>query len=181
VVVDGAAADSDGSAVADGAAPVAEGAAADQPVAVAEEASPSSFGKRPRSAPVVVDASTEPAAEGAATGHVSVAPLDGGSAPAAAEPATAQAAPAAAPAASGGIRFPFVQAASFGTEENAKAAADRLNAGGVQALVSRTTTASGGNVKWRVLAGPLGSAAEQAAVLEKVKGLGFRDAYLVRG
>jgi cell division septation protein DedD len=133
---------------------------------VAETASPSSFGKRPQAAPVVVDASTEAVVEGVATGDVSVAPLDTPSVEAAAAPAAA-------------IRYPFIQVAGFGTEANAKAAADRLIAGGVSALVTRTP--SGGTVVWRVLAGPVNSAAEQAAVLEKVKGLGFNDAYLVRG
>ncbi len=152
------------------AGPAAAGAALAEPVAVPEDAPPTSFGKRQRrTPPVVVSTETEAAAQGVTTGDISVAPLGG---------AAAGAATASQPGPDS-IKFPFIQAASFGTEANAKAAVDRLTSGGVAALATRTLT--GNKAVWRVLAGPVGSAAEQAAVLEKVKRLGFRDAYVVRG
>jgi hypothetical protein len=140
-----------------GAAPLPADAALADPQPMAEDAPPTSFGRRrPRA-----DAAAEPLPAPAEGEDISVAPLDG-------------AAPAAAPEPASTIRFPFIQAAAFGTEANANAAADRLRGAGVTAEVRNA-----GSV-WRVLAGPVGSAAEQASLLAKVKGLGYSDAYPVR-
>jgi cell division septation protein DedD len=138
-------------------APAAPGAdaAALEPQPVPEDRPPTSLGRRR-------DRQAAAPAPPAADGDISVAPLDA-TAPGAAAPAV------------GAVRFPFIQAATFSSEANARAAADRLRAAGVTAEIRRD-----GSV-WRVLAGPVSSAAEQASVLEKVKGLGYSDAYPVRG
>jgi rare lipoprotein A len=153
-------------------APAAEGEAAPEaapldamaaePQPVPEDRPPSSFGRqRPRQ-------NAEDGATPATPGDITVAPLDG-----AAPEAAAEAPPAAA------LERPYVQAAIFGTEANANVAADGLRAAGLSATVKETT--SNGTTYWRVLAGPAASVADRDALLEKVKGLGYRDAYPVRG
>lgn len=86
-------------------------------------------------------------------------------------PAPTPAAPApATPAASGGL----IQIGIFSVEANAKRAADTLSKGGVQATVRPEKTQ--GKDIWSVTAGP---ATDRAALLAKVKGLGFSDAYFL--
>jgi SPOR domain len=94
---------------------------------------------------------------------------------AAAKPAaaTAAAAPATAPAATAGARR--IQIGIFSVEANAKRAADTLGGAGITAEV-RQDSAKGKSF-WSVLATGGG---DPAALLAKVKGLGFTDAYFVR-
>jgi hypothetical protein len=146
------------------AAPVAE------PQPVPEDRPPTSFGRR-RPAPPP-EAPSEPLAAG---GDITVAPLDG----AAPEAAAAPEAPAAADQPDEPLSRPFVQAAIFGTEANAETAAEALRAAGLTAEVRAAT--EGGTTFWRVLVGPAGSVAERDAMLETVRGLGYGDAYAVRG
>lgn len=128
------------------------------PQPVAEDAPPTSFGRR-RPRPAADDAAA--ATTATAVDDITTAPLEA-TASATTAPATA-------------IRFPFIQAAAFGTEANANTAAEQLRAAGIAVEVRQS-----GSV-WRVLAGPVASAAEQASVLENVRRLGYRDAYPVRG
>ncbi len=90
-----------------------------------------------------------------------------------AEPASA--APAAsAPALSGGR---FIQIGIFSVEQNAQNAGESLRVSGIVPSVREQT--SGDNTYWRVLVGPVTSAADRSALLEKVRDLGYADAYVI--
>ncbi len=102
-----------------------------------------------------------------------------------AAPATTSAAePAAKPASESGPSIPVVsgkqggtlQIGIFSVEENANRAAASLNKAGVEASVRKETTQ--GKTWWSVTAKGLG---DRAAFLAKVKGLGFKDAYFLKG
>ena len=72
---------------------------------------------------------------------------------------------------------PFVQVGIFSIEENARSTATALRqAGMVPSVLDQT---SQGNRFWRVVVGPSGSAADRAAMLNKIEGIGFADAYPV--
>ncbi len=92
---------------------------------------------------------------------------------------TASAAPAAAPApaAQSALDKPYLQIGIFSVEANANKTADMLRSEGVIPSVRKST--SNGKDYWRVLAGPAASANERAAILAKIKTLGFADAYAV--
>lgn len=145
-------------------APAAEAAPAEAAAAesleaqpVPEDRPPTSFGRRqPRATPAT-----------GASDDITVAPLD------------ATGATEAAPAPSGSIERPYIQAAIFGTEANAETAAKGLRDAGLAVTIKETT--SNGTTYWRVLVGPAGSAGEQSSLLEKARGLGYRDAYAVSG
>ncbi|ODM43745.1 SPOR domain-containing protein [Cereibacter johrii] len=83
-------------------------------------------------------------------------------------------APAASPAPVAGGRT--IRVGSFGQSENARRTADRLTEGGVPARVAEVR--QDGKSLWTVLAGPAPSD-EAPALLARVKGLGFADAYLL--
>jgi cell division septation protein DedD len=85
-----------------------------------------------------------------------------------------EAAPAAAPAASGAASY--IQIGLFSVEANAKRSAATLEGSGTQANILREE--SQGKTFWRVTAGPVDTAS-RAALLTKIKGLGFSDAYFV--
>lgn len=92
----------------------------------------------------------------------------------AAKPATDPAAPAATPAptASGGA---VIQIGIFSVEANAKRAADTLTKAGISASVKAETAQ--GKSFWSVTATGSG---DRKALLDKVKGLGFKDAYFLK-
>ena len=94
-----------------------------------------------------------------------------------AAPATPAAAPPAAarPAASGGRNL--IQIGIFSVESNANGAAGQLRKAGAAVTVKREE--SQGKVYWRVIAGPANDAAGRDALMAKVKGAGFKDAYFV--
>ena len=89
---------------------------------------------------------------------------------AAAEPV--QTAPVA-PAAAGNIR---IQIGIFSIEANANRAVEQLGKAGVAGTIRKETTQ--GKTWWSVVATGSG---DRAALLDKVKALGFKDAYLLRG
>jgi cell division protein FtsN len=89
----------------------------------------------------------------------------------------AAAAKPAAPKASGSARF--VQMGFFSVESNAKATLASLKANGISGQI--VPGDSNGKKFWRVLAGPANSKSQQATLLQKVKSMGFGDAYLVKG
>lgn len=99
-------------------------------------------------------------------------------APAATQPAAAAPAkptatkPAAAAPAKGGATV--AQIGIFSVEANAKRAADQLTKAGIAATIKKGQTQ--GKDHWSVTA----SGADKAALLAKVKGLGFTDAYIIR-
>ena len=153
-----------------------------EPVGTAEAPRRGLFGflRRGQAAPAETDAAGTP--DTLAPAAVETAPLD---APAGATAgATATAAPAASAAATaarsaGGPDRPYVQIGIFSVEANANDTAAALRAQGIVPDVRRTQ--SGERVYWRVLAGPATSRADLDALLSQVKGLGFADAYFVRG
>jgi cell division septation protein DedD len=93
------------------------------------------------------------------------------SAPAPAAPATAATAP---PLAGGS----FIQVGIFSQESNAEGTASTLRDAGIVPAIRQQE--SNGRSVWRVLVGPVNSAADRAALLEKVRELGFTDAYAIR-
>lgn len=104
---------------------------------------------------------------------------------AAAEAAIARSDPAAAPQpsavaaapANGALDRPFVQIGIFSVEQNATNTAQALRGAGLVTTIYDQT--SNGRRFWRVVVGPAQTAAERAATLETVRGLGFQDAYVV--
>lgn len=104
--------------------------------------------------------------------------------PAAKPASAAAAAPAAKPAPKPGPAIPVVSGVQGGTlqigifsvEENANRAAATLKKSGITATVRKETTQ--GKTWWSVTAKGTG---DRAAFLAKVKGLGFKDAYFLKG
>lgn len=93
-------------------------------------------------------------------------------------PPTPSAAPApAAPVPASGLAKPFIQIGIFSVESNANTTADKLRSDGLSASV--LAQQSQGKSFWRVIVGPAPTASDRAIVLEKIKGLGFPDAYAV--
>ena len=114
-------------------------------------------------------ASTEPTSTGAEPAPAVTTEL------AAATPAPA---PAPAPAATGSsLDKPFIQIGIFSVEANANTTADRLRDNGLSA--QGLAGNSQGKAFWRVIVGPAPTAGDRSAVLTKIKGLGFPDAYAV--
>lgn len=88
----------------------------------------------------------------------------------------AEAAPAAADTAGSGLRNPFIQVGLYKVQENAEAAATSLRQGGIVPSIAEGRNDQG--PFWRVLVGPMTTAAEQSDMLAQVKALGYSDAYL---
>ncbi len=97
-------------------------------------------------------------------------------APAAVTSAPLDAAPSA-PAPSGSGGKSLIQLGIFSVEANAKSAAEMVKKAGAPATVRSET--SNGKPYWSVVAGPADTPAERDALMAKVKGLGFADAYFV--
>ncbi|WP_245909792.1 SPOR domain-containing protein [Rhodobacter viridis] len=112
----------------------------------------------------------KPAADIAATAGAAIAAADAKPGQPPKPPAGAAAKPAA------GAKG-FVQIGIFSQEANAKRAVDQLKKAGVPSTI-RTESAKG-KTFWRVVAGPAGSAGDKTALLAKIKGLGYPDAYAV--
>ncbi|WP_432448884.1 SPOR domain-containing protein [Aliiroseovarius marinus] len=77
----------------------------------------------------------------------------------------------------GGLAKPFIQIGIFSVEQNAKNSAEALRRAGMLPTVKPGK--SSGKAFWRVVVGPATSSSERAALLKKIKGLGFSDAYFV--
>ncbi|MFN3647270.1 MAG: SPOR domain-containing protein [Gemmobacter sp.] len=134
----------------------------------------------PGAAPAAAAASAPPPAA-PATGAAAVAAV--AATPAAKPAAATPAAPAAprpaaaapAPTAAGGRNL--IQIGIFSVEANARGAADQLRKAGASVSIKREE--SQGKAYWRVVAGPANDAAAREALMAKVKGAGFKDAYFV--
>jgi len=98
----------------------------------------------------------------------------GRAAPAQAEVADPAPAPAPAP---GGLDKPFIQIGIFNVEANANQVTELLRNSGIIPTIRPFT--SEGKEYWRVLVGPVTSAAERRQIIARVRGLGFEDAYSV--
>lgn len=83
--------------------------------------------------------------------------------------------PARAPAS--GLDKPFIQIGIFSVEENARNTATAMRQAGMVPTVLEQN--SQGKAFWRVIVGPATSSAERAALLKKINGIGFDDAYFV--
>ena len=90
---------------------------------------------------------------------------------------TPKPAPTPAPAAASKLKSPFVQVGIFSSEENANTAADQMRKAGVIPTIKPFS--SNGKSFWRVIVGPVTTAADQKALLNKLGGLGYGDAYPV--
>lgn len=91
--------------------------------------------------------------------------------------AQAPAKPAPAPAAAGTLRQAYVQIGIFSVEANAGKAAAQMQKAGMTAAVKADK--SQGKSFWRVIVGPAATLADRNALVAKVKGLGYPDAYPV--
>jgi cell division septation protein DedD len=163
------------------AAAVAAVSAAPAP-APTSESRPASRPARQAAAPAPAAAPAAPAETPAAAPEAAAPAPSTPEAPAAESPAAAAppapAAPAAAatqPPLAGGS---FVQVGIFSQESNAEGAAVTLQEAGIVPAVRQQD--SNGRTVWRVLVGPVNTAADRAALLEKVRELGFADAYVIR-
>ncbi len=129
-------------------------------------------------------AETAPVAAGAGAGAIEQSTLDPVAASAAAAIDRAEAAapaPAPAPAAAApqpaALKRGYIQIGIFSTEANANRAAGQMQAAGMSAAVR--TDQSNGKTYWRVIVGPAASVAERDALVARVKGIGYPDAYPV--
>jgi len=81
------------------------------------------------------------------------------------------------PVAASGLSKPYIQLGIFSVKANATNTATSMRTAGMVPVVKKTT--SSGKTFWRVLVGPTASKSDRTAVLKKIKGLGFNDAYFV--
>ena len=134
--------------------------------------------KKPKPEPVeAVEAA--PVAGAAATGAIEQTTLDpiASSAAAAIDRAEARAPLPAAASAPAAITRGYIQIGIFSLEANANRAADQMKAAGMAATVK--SDQSNGKTYWRVIVGPAASVAERDALVTRVKGIGYPDAYPV--
>ncbi len=129
-------------------------------------------------AAATTDAATAAApAEGSAEATAAATMKALGTTPAPAAKPAASAKPAAAPAkAPAGAKL-SAQIGIFSVEANAKRAADQMAKAGIAAQIHKGETQ--GKAFWRVVAGPAADIAARDALLKKIKGLGYTDAYAV--
>lgn len=90
--------------------------------------------------------------------------------------ATPASARAAAPATTS-LDLAYVQIGIFSVEQNAEDTAVLMRRNGVVPTIYEQETQ--GKTFWRVVVGPAKNGAERSALLRKVRGLGFEDAYAV--
>jgi len=119
-----------------------------------------------------------PLEEVTASAAAAIAAAESGvsSSPPAAPPISATA-PATAPAIPATLPKPFIQIGIFSVEVNANRAAEQLRDIGLAPLVKQESWQ--GKSFWRVIAGPATSVPDRAAMLGKIKQLGYPDAYAV--
>ena len=145
----------------------------------------------PEPAPVVAEAEAAETADTPETEQSSIEAVTAGAAAAiaAAEGATptpgvpeaeaANQAPPPAPAPAPVLTESFVQIGIFNERANADKAAEAMKKAGIASTI--TQGESSGTPFWRVIAGPTTNDKDQNALLEKVKRLGYKDAYAVLG
>ena len=96
----------------------------------------------------------------------------------AAAPASAPAAPASAPAPwKSGLEKPYIQVGIFNVQDNAGRTANRMREAGMVPTIFEQS--SSGKTFWRVVVGPARTGSERTALLDKIKDVGFTDAYAV--
>ena len=72
---------------------------------------------------------------------------------------------------------PYIQVGIFSIEQNARNTAEVMKQLNIQPTVKKQTSRN--KTFWRVIVGPAGSMNERSTLLQKVKGVGFGDAYAV--
>jgi len=78
---------------------------------------------------------------------------------------------------SSSLTKPFVQIGIFSVEGNANNTATAMRQAGMVPTVKKQSAS--GKTFWRVIVGPASNKAERTALLKKIKGIGFDDAYPV--
>ena len=124
---------------------------------------------RSKTPPAGPKATVSPAEIARATSGLPAKPASPSPAPAAATAPAAAATPA--------LDKPYIQVGIFNVEANADAVARSLRAASVNPTVRAQQ--SRGKKFWRVIAGPATTEGERRAILAKLRGLGFADAYYV--
>lgn len=117
----------------------------------------------------------EPVAGAAAA--IEAAEAAGAAAPKATAAAAPNPTPAAAPARASTLDKPFIQIGIFSVEENARNTATAMRQAGMVPTVLEQN--SQGKAFWRVIVGPATNTSERSALLKKIQGIGFEDAYAV--
>ncbi len=131
-------------------------------------------------APEEIEATTlDPVAGAAAAAIENAESTESTESTASAAPTPVAATPAAAPAprAASSLTRPFIQIGIFSVEQNANNTATAMRQAGMVPTVIEQS--SQGKTFWRVVVGPATSTSERAALLKKIKGVGFDDAYAV--
>ena len=77
----------------------------------------------------------------------------------------------------GKLEKPFIQIGIFSVQANADRSGATLRKAGILPTILKQE--SRGKTFWRVIVGPARSTTERAALLKKIKGLGYADAYFV--
>ena len=72
---------------------------------------------------------------------------------------------------------PYIQVGIFSIEQNARNTAEVMKQLNIQPTVKKQTSRN--KTFWRVIVGPAGSLNERSTLLQKVKAVGFGDAYAV--
>lgn len=90
----------------------------------------------------------------------------------------AAAPPAATQPAASQLDRPYIQIGIFSVEQNAINSRAQMRSAGLNADIRRGRV--GENQFWRVVVGPASTSAERRTILQRVRGLGFADAYAVR-
>ncbi len=85
--------------------------------------------------------------------------------------------PATQPEQSSSLRKPYLQVGIFSVQANADRTAAQMRSAGMVPTIRRGET--GGKPFWRVIVGPASTGSERRALLDKIKGEGFTDAYPV--
>ena len=75
------------------------------------------------------------------------------------------------------LEKPFIQIGIFSVEQNAKNTAESMRHRGIVPITK--TFKRKNRTFWRVLVGPASTAEEQITLFQKVRTVGFKDAYAV--
>lgn len=131
--------------------------------------------------PAEEDVAAAPAADLAAPDSVETTALDPVSTAAAAideaEATPPKPQPKPKPAQTSSLEKPYLQIGIFSVEENAQNTAEAMRQNGMVPTVKKQSAK--GKTFWRVIVGPAANKSERSALLRKVKGVGFDDAYPV--
>ena len=137
---------------------------------------------RREEAPAEPEAADIPEGELDAPDAVETSALDpvAGAAAAIDEAEGTAAAPAPAPApkpSTSSLSKPYIQIGIFSVEQNANNTATAMRQAGMVPTVKKQSAS--GKTFWRVIVGPASNKSERSALLKKIKGIGFGDAYPV--